>query len=248
MQESNPQLPQGDAKRIAVKSIFDRIAKRYNRVNRIITFGLDIYWRKKTVADLELPTGSVVMDLACGTADLCREISRASMIPMGVDLSMGMLLAARTDAPLLQGDLLALPLADQSADGAVCGFALRNLVDLNVFFAELARIVRPNGRIALLDASEPENKILRFGHRIYFQTIVPRIGALLSDKEAYAYLPKSLAYLPPWQELKQQLHKSGFTNIRRRTFVGAQLISATLGRSAYADKAIPAAIANPETS
>ena len=220
-------LPEGNEKRAAVRSLFDRIAGRYEMVNRVITFGLDVRWRRSAVSALDLNAGSIVLDLACGTGDFCRETSRAGMVPIGVDLSMGMLVAARTDAPLLQGDVLALPISDGAVDGAVCGFALRNLVELPAFFAELARVIRPGGRISLLDAAEPENKVLRWGHRIYFQRVVPRIGGLLSDRTAYTYLPKSLAYMPGWFELKQQLLAAGFVDIERRVFVGAHLITAT---------------------
>ena len=220
-------LPEGNEKRDAVRSLFDNIARRYDMVNRVITFGLDVRWRRRAVSALDLNAGSIVLDLACGTGDFCGETSRAGMVPIGIDLSMGMLLAARTDAALLQGDVLALPISDAAVDGAVCGFALRNLVELPGFFAELARAVRPGGRISLLDAAEPEHKVLRWGHRIYFQKVVPRIGGLLSDRAAYTYLPKSLAYMPEWSELKQQLSAAGFVNIERRVFVGAHLITAT---------------------
>ncbi len=220
-------LPEGNEKRAAVRLLFDNIAGRYDMVNRVITFGLDVRWRRSAVSAADLNAGSVVLDLACGTGDFCREITRAGMVPIGVDLSMGMLAAARTDAALLQGDVLALPFSDRSVDGAVCGFALRNFVELPGFFAELARVIRPAGRMSLLDAAEPEHKVLRWGHRIYFQRMVPRIGGLLSDRAAYAYLPKSLAYMPEWPELKKQLWSAGFVDIERRTYVGAQLIVAT---------------------
>ena len=220
-------LPEGDDKRDAVRSLFDNIAGRYDLVNRVITFGLDVRWRRSAVSALDLNAGSIVLDLACGTGDFCRETSRAGMVPIGVDLSMGMLVAARTDAPLLQGDVLALPISDGAVDGAVCGFALRNLVELPAFFAELARVIRPGGRISLLDAAEPENAVLRRGHRIYFQKIVPRIGGLLSDRAAYTYLPRSLAYMPAWSDLKRQLFAAGFVDIERQVFLGAHLITAT---------------------
>ena len=220
-------LPQGADKRAAVTDMFDRIAGRYDLVNRVITFGLDARWRRSAVSALHLGAGSVVLDLACGTGDLCRETSRRGMAPIGVDLSINMLVAARTDAPLIHGDVLALPVRDRAVDGAVCGFALRNLVELPGFFEELARVVRPGGRISLLDAAEPDNKWLRWGHRIYFQKVVPRIGALLSDGAAYRYLPKSLAYMPPWAKLRQQLQTAGFADVERRVFSGAHLITAT---------------------
>lgn len=220
-------LPQGAEKREAVRSLFDTIAPRYDLVNRIMTFGLDVRWRRKALTALALPTGSRVLDLACGTGDFCRESEKAGLHPIGVDLSMGMLVAARTRAPLVHGDILALPLADGAADGATCGFALRNLVELPGFFDELARVIRPGGRISLVDAAEPENRVLRWGHGVYFGRVVPRIGALLSDRTAYAYLPKSLAYMPPWAEMKQRITDAGFTDIDRTVFVGAHLITAT---------------------
>ena len=96
----------------------------------------------------------------------------------------------------MHADVLRLPVPDGPADGATCGFALRNFVDLEAFFVELARVVRPGGRIALLEVAEPPNPVLRWGHGLYFGAVVPRIGALLSDGAAYRYLPKSVAYLP----------------------------------------------------
>lgn len=220
-------LPEGEEKREAVRSLFDTIAPRYDLVNRIMTFGLDVRWRRAALARLGAPAGSTILDLACGTGDFCREAARVGLRPIGIDLSMGMLLQARTEAPLVHGDILQLPVADRSAEGVTCGFALRNLVELPGFFDEIARVVRPGGRIALLDAAEPDHPVLRWGHRIYFGRIVPRIGGLLSDRRAYEYLPKSLAYMPPWSELRVRLTDAGFDRVERKVFVGAHLITAT---------------------
>lgn len=220
-------LPQGHEKREAVRSLFDTIAPRYDLVNRVMTFGLDVRWRRRALRALALPEGSRVVDLACGTGDFCREAERAHLRPIGVDLSMGMLVAARTEAPLVHGDILALPVADGVADGATCGFALRNLVELPGFFDELARVLRAGGRIALLDAAEPENRVLRWGHGLYFNRVVPRIGGLLSDRRAYTYLPRSLAYMPPWPELRDRIAAAGFDRIERTVFTGAHLITAS---------------------
>src|SRR3954468_12259596 len=111
-------LPEGEEKVAAVRSMFDAIAPRYDLVNRIMTFRMDVGWRKRTVASLGLPRGSRIVDLACGTGDLCRELARQGLRPVGADLSFGMLAAARTDAPILQGDALGLPLPAGSVDGA----------------------------------------------------------------------------------------------------------------------------------
>jgi demethylmenaquinone methyltransferase/2-methoxy-6-polyprenyl-1,4-benzoquinol methylase len=107
---------------------------------------------------------------------------------------------------------LRLPVPSHSVDGIICGFALRNLVDLEVFFTECARVIRPGGRIALLDVGVPHNPLVRFGNNIYFGKIVPRIGALLSDAAAYRYLPRSIAYLPDRSVLVAQLQRAGFSD------------------------------------
>ena len=225
-------LPQGEAKQRMVRDMFDAIAPRYDLVNRIMTFRLDVRWRKRTVASLGLDRGAVVLDLAAGTGDLCRDLQAAGYRPVGVDLSFGMLAAARTDAPLVHADALRLPVPDGAVDGATCGFALRNFVDLGAFLAELTRVVKPGGRIALLEVAEPTNPVLRAGHGVYFGRVVPRIGALLSDADAYRYLPKSVAYLPEPPALVQMLRDAGFADGRRETLTGgiSQLLTGTRDR------------------
>jgi demethylmenaquinone methyltransferase/2-methoxy-6-polyprenyl-1,4-benzoquinol methylase len=222
-------LPEGDEKVAAVRGMFDAIAPRYDLVNRIMTFRMDVRWRRRTVRVLALPSGATVIDLACGTGDLCRELTTQGFRPIGVDLSFGMLAAARTTAPLVHGDALRLPLPTASVDGITCGFALRNFSSLPPFFAELARVVRPGGRISLLEVAEPPNRLLRFGHGIYFGKVVPLVGGLLSDPAAYRYLPRSVAYLPEPGAMLGQLAEAGFVDVERQLLsVGiAQLVTAT---------------------
>lgn len=222
-------LPEGDEKREAVRNLFDTIAPRYDLVNRIMTFRMDVGWRKRTIKDLALDGPSTVLDLACGTGDFSRQLGKESHLPIGIDLSLGMLRSAKTEASLMQGDLLALPIADSSVDAAVCGFALRNLVNLDAFFAELARVLRPGGTIGLVDVSQPDNKIMAFGHGIYFNKVVPFIGGLLSDKNAYAYLPRSVSYLPPTDQMLASLAEAGFDDANRAQLSGglAQLFTGT---------------------
>lgn len=195
-----------------VRSMFDAIAPRYDLVNRIMTFRLDTRWRRRAVRDLKLAPGSRVLDLASGTGDLCIDLQRVGLIPISMDLSFGMLANGRSTAPRAQADILRLPIPDQSVDGVICGFALRNLVDLNTFFVECARVLRPGGRVALLDVGVPHNPLLRFGNNIYFGKIVPKIGALISDGAAYRYLPRSVAYLPERHTLVQMLRDAGFSD------------------------------------
>ena len=226
---SEAPLPTGDAKARAVRSMFDTIAPRYDLVNRIMTFGLDVRWRRRCVDRLGLDPGALVLDLACGTGDFCRDLTRAGLRPVGVDLSWGMLAAARTDAPLVHADVLRLPIPDRRVDGITCGFALRNLIDLDRFFAELARVVRPGGRVALLEVAEPANRFVRSGHRIYFGRVVPVIGGLLSDRAAYRYLPRSVAYLPPIEQMLSRFAEAGFSGVDRELLPtgAAQLLTAT---------------------
>jgi len=222
-------LPEGEEKVAAVRSMFDAIAPRYDLVNRLMTFRMDVGWRNKAIKSLRLHPGSTVLDLACGTGDMCRGLQDAGLSPVGMDLSFGMLEAARTTAPLVEADALALPVPDGQVDGVTCGFALRNFRELGPFFDELGRVVRSGGRVALLDVAEPENPVLKWGHGIYFGKVVPKIGGLLSDGSAYAYLPKSLAYLPEPEEMLERLAQAGFADVRRRLLSTgiSQLITAT---------------------
>jgi len=212
-----------------VRSMFDSIAPRYDLLNRLLTFRLDVTWRRKTIKSLLLSPGSKVIDLACGTGDFCRDLQRVGHLPIGIDLSWGMLKAAQTQAPLIHGDALKMPFAEKSFEGATCGFALRNFEALPPFFIELARILRPGGRIGLLEVDQPSNSLLRTGHKIYFDHLVPFIGGLLSSRSAYQYLPKSVVYLPSDTALRDQLAAAGFTDISKIPLSGgiAQLWSAT---------------------
>jgi demethylmenaquinone methyltransferase/2-methoxy-6-polyprenyl-1,4-benzoquinol methylase len=223
------ELPQGEEKARAVRTMFDRVSGRYDLVNRLMTFGMDVGWRRRAVAELRLPGGAFVADLACGTGDLCNELMRSGYRTVGIDFSAGMLANATTDAPLLQADVLRLPLADGGADGVVCGFALRNVRDLDALFAEVVRVVRRGGRAVFLETGEPEGRLMRAGHRVYFGRMVPLIGGTLSDREAYSYLPRSMAYLPPPAELVEMLGHAGFADATRRPLAGgvAQLLAGT---------------------
>ncbi|HLE45138.1 MAG TPA: ubiquinone/menaquinone biosynthesis methyltransferase [Methylomirabilota bacterium] len=224
-------LPQGEDKARRVRGMFDAIAGRYDLVNRVMTFGMDVGWRRRAVRELRLPGGALVVDLACGTGDLCSELLRNGYRALGFDFSHGMLAEATTHARLVEADVLRLPVRDASADGATCGFALRNVIDLGAFFEELARVVRPDGRIALLEASEPEGPVMRAGHNMYFRRVVPVIGGVLSDREAYRYLPRSMEYLPQPPELLALLRGSGFPDAERLPLSGgiAQLLVGTRG-------------------
>jgi demethylmenaquinone methyltransferase/2-methoxy-6-polyprenyl-1,4-benzoquinol methylase len=223
------ELPTGVEKARTVRQMFDRIAGRYDLVNRVMTLGLDVGWRRRAVRELRLPGGALVADLACGTGDLCNELIDSGYRAVGFDFSHGMLARSTTAAPVVEADVLRLPLDHASVDGATCGFALRNVTELAGLFAETARVLRPGGRAVFLEAGEPERGPLRAGHAIYFRRIVPLIGGALSDREAYRYLPASMAYLPPQHRLVALLDEAGFEDVVRiaLTAGAAQLLLGT---------------------
>lgn len=224
-----PSLPTGDDKARAVREMFDTIAPRYDLVNRIMTFRLDVRWRRITVSALKLSHNASILDLASGTGDFCRELARQGYRPLSVDFSFGMLAADTSGSPRTQADALRLPVRDGAVDGVTCGFALRNFVELPAFFRELARVTRTGGRISLLDVSTPTNPLIRAGNAFYFGKVVPFIGALLSDRAAYRYLPRSVSYLPTPHEMQRILADAGFADVKHRQLSGGltQLLTAT---------------------
>ena len=209
--------------------MFDAIAPRYDLVNRVMTFRLDVRWRRRAVRALALPAGSRVLDLASGTGDLCIDLARGGLRPVSVDLSLGMLRADRSGVPRLQADILRLPVPDGAADGVTCGFALRNLVDLGAFFDELGRGRATGWAHRPARRRRARNRLVRAGNGIYFGKVVPRIGALLSDAAAYRYLPRSVAYLPRPSAMLAMLRAAGFADATHTQLSGGitQLLTGT---------------------
>ena len=209
--------------------MFDTIAPRYDLMNRLMTFGLDQVSRRGAVAALGLPTGARVLDLACGTGDLSRAAADAGYFVVGADLSAGMLAANNTSAPLVEADGSRLPFGSAAFDGLVCGYALRNFTDLAATLVESARVLRPGGRLAVLEVDAPTTGLWRAGYDLWFTRAVPFVGALLSDRDAYAYLPESVAYLPPAPILRRMLLDAGFSAVGIRPLAGglSQLVVAT---------------------
>ncbi len=228
-------LPGADEKAAVVRSMFDRIAPSYDRMNRIITLGFDQRWRRSLVDALGVGPNDTVLDLACGTGDFALIARQRGAHVVGLDFAGAMLAAARARCPeaigLVRGDALRLPLANGSVSVAVSGFALRNFVEIPPVLAELARVLRPGGRLGLLEVDEPRSGPLRLGHAVYFRRVVPALGALLSDGRAYRYLPASAAYLPEGEGLQAMLAEAGFTRIEKRSHLGGAAQSITAVRA-----------------
>ncbi len=227
----------------SMRDMFDRIASRYDLMNRVLSLGLDAGWRRKAVAGLHLSPGSTVLDLACGTGALSRELLRSDMKPVGADISEQMLrhpiqgkaIAEQTDGqtdkavPVVIADCLRLPMGDATAQGVICGFAMRYFVSMKPLLAEAARVLVPHGRLVLLELDEPDAWLLRTGHRLYSRSFIPIAGRILSEKSAYEYLPDSLALLPDPEQLEADLREAGFADAARRSLsLGiAQMVSAS---------------------
>lgn len=228
------ELPSGAQKRTQVREMFDRIAPRYDLMNRLITWGMDQRWRRLMLDLAGVRPGDRVLDLACGTGDLCELVRSRGARVVGVDFAGVMLQGARArgiDAHFVRGDAASLPVADASVDVVTCGFALRNFVALGPVFDELHRVLAPGGRLALIDVDRPRSRFVAAAHSLYFDRVVPWLGALVSDRAAYRYLPASTAYLPPTAELLALLEKSGFGELRHRGLLlgSAQILLATRG-------------------
>jgi demethylmenaquinone methyltransferase / 2-methoxy-6-polyprenyl-1,4-benzoquinol methylase len=201
-------------------AMFDGIARRYDLLNRVMSMGLDRLWRRRTVKALRLDPDSRALDLATGTADLAVAIARRhprSRV-VGLDPSLGMLAVGREKiaraglderVTLQLGDARALPYPDDSFDGVCIAFGIRNVPDRAAALAEMARVTRPGGRVAVLELSEPRRGLLAPLARLHIRTLVPRIGALLSGSREYRYLQRSIAAFPPADEFAEMMRAAG---------------------------------------
>jgi demethylmenaquinone methyltransferase / 2-methoxy-6-polyprenyl-1,4-benzoquinol methylase len=205
----------------AVRSMFDRISPVYDAMNRTMTAGLDQRWRRATVAAVVWP-GDRVLDACCGTGDLAIAALHTGGRVTGLDFSERMLERARrksAEVEWLQGDALALPFEDGSFDAATVGFGVRNLDDLELGLAELRRVLRPGGRVAILEITRPRGVLAPF-YRLWFDGLVPLLGKALPGGSAYTYLPASVRRFPGPEDLAELLRAAGFDDVRWKTFAG----------------------------
>lgn len=224
-------LPHPAEKAAHVRAMFDRIASRYQRLNTVLTFGLDRGWRRAAITAARLHAGDLVVDVACGTGDLAALAAAAGARVVGVDFAPGMLARARgRGAALVRGDAAALPFRPACADAVTCGFALRNVVAIDAVLAEAARVLRPGGRLVLLEIAAPRGAALRWLHRAYFHGLVPFVGGLLAERAAYAYLPASESYLPDEAMLRTLIESAGFVDVER-LLLGAGAVQLVTARA-----------------
>jgi demethylmenaquinone methyltransferase / 2-methoxy-6-polyprenyl-1,4-benzoquinol methylase len=205
----------------AVEAMFDRISPVYDLMNRVMTAGLDRRWRRLAAEQVVRP-GDEVLDACCGTGDLALEAERAGGRVTGLDFSEPMLERARRKSGTVEwvrGDLLALPFADESFDVATVGFGVRNVDGLEAGLRELARVLRPGGRLACLEITRPRG-LLRPFFRFWFDGVVPALGKVLPGGEAYTYLPASVRRFPGPEDLAAVMGEAGFEEIGWRLLGG----------------------------
>ncbi|HVM71998.1 MAG TPA: ubiquinone/menaquinone biosynthesis methyltransferase [Anaerolineales bacterium] len=208
----------GEERARYVHNVFGRIAKRYDLMNRLMTAGQDIRWRRQTIKRLRLLPGERLLDLGAGTGDLGRAALRQqpAIRLVSADFSLDMLLAGQASGglPWLNADALRLPFPDGSFDAVVSGFLLRNVGNLETALKEQYRILKPGGRIAILETTRPHSGILRPFVRFHMRVVIPWVGGLVSrNREAYRYLPASSEAFLSAEELAGQMAASGFESI-----------------------------------
>lgn len=218
-------LPAADDKARYVNRMFTEIAGRYDVMNRLMTFGLDQGWRRhaaRAVARAE--PANRALDVGTGTGDFLLTLSEA--LPgaqmVGLDFTFQMMVAGQPKiAPLgdaasfINGDALALPFRDASFDVLTTGFTVRNVTDIEAAFREMLRVVRPGGLVACLEVARPRSALVRFGHQLYFNRIVPLLGGLIGgNRTAYTYLPQSAANFPLPPQLAELMRRAGWEDVR----------------------------------
>jgi demethylmenaquinone methyltransferase/2-methoxy-6-polyprenyl-1,4-benzoquinol methylase len=208
----------------AVRGMFDRIAPVYDAMNRVMTAGLDGRWRRRAVAEVVWP-GDRVLDACCGTGDFAVEAERRGGRVVGLDFSERMLERARRKSGTIewvQGDALELPFGDGEFDAATVGFGVRNLADLERGLAELLRVLRPGGRLAVLEITRPRG-LLRPFFRLWLDVLVPLAGKVLPGGKAYTYLPASVRRFPGPEDLSALLEGAGFVGVRHELLGGGSV-------------------------
>jgi demethylmenaquinone methyltransferase/2-methoxy-6-polyprenyl-1,4-benzoquinol methylase len=204
-----------------VRGMFDQVAPRYDLLNHLLSFQVDKYWRRRTVSHLQPildRPGATVLDLACGTGDLTLALTRAGRARViGSDFSHPMLTgaAAKHARLLFEADALTLPIASSSMDLVTCAFGFRNVVNYRRGMTEILRVLRPGGTVAILELSTPPNPAFRAAYQFYSNSILSKVGALISgSKDAYTYLPESVRKFPTAPVLADEFREAGFTEVR----------------------------------
>jgi demethylmenaquinone methyltransferase/2-methoxy-6-polyprenyl-1,4-benzoquinol methylase len=220
------------AKGRGIRDMFDKIAPRYDLLNRLLSLGIDRRWRRFAVRQLAVPKDGMVLDIATGTGDVALEIARqteTSVKIVGSDFTQGMLVlgrdkiadsAYRDRIVLVNAPCEAMPHPDGIFDGITIAFGIRNVVDRQQGLREMARVLKPGGRAAILEFATPRNRLFRAVYYFYFLRVLPWLGGLLSQRSAYQYLPDSVLEFPDRETFKGMMEQAGFVDVRIHDLTG----------------------------
>ena len=219
-------LHSGDEKKTQVQSMFDGIASRYDFLNHFLSLGIDLYWRKQSVKALDLKDGHKLLDVACGTGDQGFAALKAADIEVtGLDFSANMLELAKKKIDkrglsqkfeVVQGDAENLPFEDNTFDALSISYGIRNVGTISAALSEFYRVLKPGGRLSILEFSEPQGWFFGRLYRFYFDHILPKLAGMMSSKSAYTYLPESVRHFPDRGDFKDLLSSEGFEEVQHR--------------------------------
>jgi demethylmenaquinone methyltransferase/2-methoxy-6-polyprenyl-1,4-benzoquinol methylase len=215
-----------------IRDMFDRIAPRYDLLNRVLSLGIDRRWRRFAVRQLQIPRNGMVLDIATGTGDVALEIGRqtdASVTVVGSDFTQGMLVLGqekisaspyRDRILLVNAPCESMPHPDQVFDGITIAFGIRNVVDRQQGLCEMARVLKPGGQVVILEFATPRNSVFRAMYYFYFRRMLPWLGGLISQRSAYQYLPDSVLEFPDRETFRKMMEYAGFTDVKVHDLTG----------------------------
>ena len=218
----------GKDKKKFVQKMFDDISDNYDFLNRLLSLGIDIYWRKKLIQSMDIKNGQHIIDIATGTGDVAFAIDKKYDVSIvGLDISKNMLKIAKvklekkktenTKIEFIHGDAEDLPMGDNSYDHICISFGFRNLGNYDKALKEFHRVLKPGGRLCILEFSQSKSKIFNFIFSFYFNKVLPRVAAFISRADAYRYLPESVKYFPNQSKINDFLDNNNFTNVTLQT-------------------------------
>ena len=223
-------IHKGDAKKEYVRNMFNDVSKRYDLLNKLLSFGIDSYWRNRLIKSMAINNNSIILDVATGTGDVVFEILKNNNIKIiGLDYAENMIEVAKEKAHLknlsnlvefIHGDAENLPFDDSQFNSISISFGFRNIGNYKYALSEFNRVLKNKGKLSILEFSDPESKLFNMIYQLYFKYVLPKVGVLISKSDGYRYLPESVEHFPSRKEVANMISSSGFTdiNIENLTF------------------------------
>ena len=216
-------IHKGDAKKEYVRNMFNDVFKKYDLLNKLLSFGVDSYWRNRLIKSMDVNNDSIILDVATGTGDVVFEILKNNNIKIiGLDYAEKMIDVAKEKAhsknlsdvtEFIHGDAENLPFNNSQFNSISISFGFRNIGNYQRALSEFNRVLKDKGKLSILEFSEPKSKLFNIMYQLYFRYILPKVGVLISKSDGYKYLPESVEHFPSRKEVKDMISDSGFSNI-----------------------------------